>query len=133
MTYALFCALDLMNNKRTYNFLHRGSAVLMIIALCWLTVSTPFVYQQQKELAKHSKLADQSPLSATEEENGNQLGNNTEEKTPKSLTTFSEEYLHDHHRSDHLFSAALQYNKNEDAGIYTAYHGEPLVPPPNVA
>lgn len=105
----------------------------MIIALFWLTVSIPFVYQQQKELANYSKLADQSPLSATEEENGNPLGNSTEEKTLKSLTTFSEEYLHDHHKSDHLFSIALQYNTNEDAGIYIAYHGEPLVPPPNFA
>lgn len=103
----------------------------MIIALLWLTVSLPFVYHQQKGLANQSTLAEQSPLPATEEENGNPLGNNTEEKTPKGSTTFSEEYLHDHHKSDRLFSIALQYSKNEDGGIYIAYHGEPLVPPPN--
>ena len=107
----------------------------MIIALAWLTISAPFVFKNQKQLAKTSQInSSQSPLTGSEEENSNPLGNNTtEEKVPKSLTNFSEEYLHDHYRSDRLFSLALQYHKHEDAGIYIAYHGEPLVPPPNVA
>ena len=107
----------------------------MIVALVWLTISAPFVFENQKQFAKDSKTTStQSPLAGNEEENGNPLGNNnTEEKAPKSLNTFSEEYLHDHYRSAHLFSLALQYHKHENAGIYIAYHGEPLVPPPNVA
>lgn len=107
----------------------------MIIALIWLTISAPFVFENQKQLAKTSNTASvQSPLAGSEEESGNPLGsNNTEEKAPKSLNTFSEEYLHDHYRSDYLFALALQYHKHENAGIYIAYHGEPLVPPPNVA
>jgi hypothetical protein len=107
----------------------------MIIALTWLTVSAPFVLENQKQLSKFSKTSlNQSPLAGNDEESGNPPGNNsTEEKTPKTLNTFSEEYLHDHHRSDHLFSLALQYHKHQNASIYTAYHGEPLVPPPNVA
>jgi len=124
-----------MTRNKTYNRLHLISAVLMIIALAWLTISAPFVLENQKQLAKISKMSsDQSPLTTSEEESGNPLGNNnTEEKAPKTLNTFSEEYLHDHYRSDHLFSLALQYHKHENAGIYIAYHGEPLVPPPNVA
>lgn len=107
----------------------------MMFALAWLTISIPFVFENQKQLAKASKMTStQSPLAGSEEESGNPLGNNsTEEKVPKSLNNFSEEYLHDHYRSDYLFSLALQYHKHEDAGMYIAYHGEPLVPPPNVA
>jgi hypothetical protein len=124
-----------MTRNKTYTRFHLISAVLMIVALTWLTISAPFVFENQKQLAKISKMSsDQSPLAGTEEESGNPLGNNTtEEKAPKSLNTFSEEYLHDHYRSNHLFSIALQYYKHENAGIYIAYHGEPLVPPPNVA
>ena len=124
-----------MTRNKTYTRLHLISAALMIFALAWLTISAPFVFQNQKQMAKITKMSsDQSTLAGSEEENGNPLGNNsTEEKAPKSLNTFSEEYLHDHYRSDHLFSLALQYHKHENAGIYIAYHGEPLVPPPNVA
>ena len=124
-----------MARNKTYTRLHLISAALMIFALTWLTISAPFVFESQKQLTKTEKMpSDQSPLAGSEEENGNPLGNNTtEEKAPKSLNTFSEEYLHDHYRSDHLFSLALQYHKLKNAGIYIAYHGEPLVPPPNVA
>ena len=124
-----------MVKSRIYNRFHIVSAILMMIALAWLTISVHFVLETQKNLAKISKITlDQSPLAGTEEESGNPIGNNsTEEKAPKTLNTFSEEYLHDHHKSDHLFSLALQYHKHENAGIYIAYHGEPLVPPPNVA
>jgi len=124
-----------MVKSKIYNRFHIVSAILMIIALAWLTISAPFVLENQKQVAKVSKIPlDQSPLTGSEEESGNPIGNNnTEEKAPKTLNTFSEEYLHDHHVSDHLFSLALQYYKHENAGIYIAYHGEPLVPPPNVA
>ena len=124
-----------MTKAKIYSRFHIVSAILMMIALAWLTISVPFVLETQKNLAKISKITlDQSPLAGTEEESGNPIGNNsTEEKAPKTLNTFSEEYLHDHHISDHLFSLALQYYKHENAGIYIAYHGEPLVPPPNVA
>jgi hypothetical protein len=124
-----------MVKSKIYNRFHIVSAILMIIALAWLTISAPFVLENQKQVAKVSKIPlGQSPLTGSEEESGNPIGNNnTEEKAPKTLNTFSEEYLHDHHVSDHLFSLALQYYKHENAGIYIAYHGEPLVPPPNVA
>ncbi|HWN88142.1 MAG TPA: hypothetical protein VNM35_03735 [Chitinophagaceae bacterium] len=125
-----------MVKSKIYNRFHIVSAILMMIALVWLTISVPFILENQKRLAQVSKISlVQSPLAGSEEESGNPIGNNngTEEKAPKTLNTFSEEYLHDHHKSDHLFSLALQYHKHENAGIYIAYHGEPLVPPPNVA
>lgn len=105
----------------------------MILALLWLTVSTPFVFASQQELAKQDKMADtQSPLAGNEEEASNPFSSTTEEKNPGS-NSFSEEYLHDHYIADHFFSIDLQHAKCENAGTYVAYHGELLVPPPNAA
>ena len=67
------------------------------------------------------------------EEEANPFSGSTEEKAPKTLNSFSEEYLHDHHHSEYLFSIASQFHKGEDASTYVAYHGELLVPPPNKA
>ena len=119
--------------KELYNIYHRVSAVLMIVALCWLTVSAPFVYASQQEIAKqNSSIPADLPLAPTEEE-ANPLNGSTEEKAPKTLNTVSEEYLHDSHRSEYLFSLGSQFHKCESAGTYVAYHGELLVPPPNKA
>jgi cytoskeletal protein RodZ len=119
--------------QKTYNFFQKGSAIFMIVALLWLTVSAPFVFASQQELAKQDKIADtQSPLSGNEEEASNPFSSTTEEKNPSS-TSFSEEYLHDQHITDHFFLIATQYHNCVNAGTYIAYHGELLVPPPNVA
>lgn len=72
------------------------------------------------------------PLTENEEE-ANPLGNTTEEKAPNSLSSFSEEYLHDNHRSEYFFLIASQFHKCENANTYVAFHGELLVPPPNRA
>lgn len=119
---------------RTYNFLNLVSAVLMIVALLWLTISAPFVYAGQQEIAKQLKA--EKPATAlddTDEDATNPFGNNTEEKAPTNGSSFSEEYLHDHHKTDYFFSMVSQYHKCENAGTYVAYHGELLVPPPNAA
>jgi hypothetical protein len=103
------------------------------MALVWLTVSAPFVYAAQQELAKHQKTEKAAaPLAGTEEESSNPFGNNTEEKTPGS-NTFSEEFLHDHHINSHFLIEISQYHKSENADIYIAFHGELLVPPPNAS
>lgn len=68
-------------NKKPYNFFQLASAIIMMLALVWLTVSTPFVYASQQELAKQNKTANANVLGCTEEETGNSLGNATEEKT----------------------------------------------------
>jgi hypothetical protein len=118
--------------KNIFTFFQRVSACFMIVALLWLTVSAPFVFAAQQELAKQEKTSNNgSPLSGSEEETTNPLGNTTEEKAPSGSNNFSEEYLHDHHVDDHFFSIDLQYHKCENAGTYVAYHGELLVPPPN--
>lgn len=119
--------------QRIYTAFHITSGIIMILALLWLTISTPFVFAAQQELARQDRVSNTtSPLAGTEEEAANPFGNTTEEKAPSS-SSVSEEYLHDHHTSDHFFSIASQYHKCENADAYIAFHGELLVPPPNIA
>jgi hypothetical protein len=119
--------------RKIYSNSQLFSAVIMILTLMWLTVSTPFVYASQQELAKQHKMekAD-SPLTGNEEETSKPSGNNTEEKTP-SNTSLSEEFLHHNHKDDYFFSISLQYQKIDNADTYIAFHGELLVPPPNAS
>jgi hypothetical protein len=118
----------------TYSPLQLLSAVFMILALLWLTISAPFVIASQQQMAKYEKMADGDlPSPGNEEETANPFGNNTEEKSPTSSSSFSEEYLHDHHKAEQFFSIISLFHKCENAGTYIAYHGELLVPPPNAA
>ena len=117
-----------------YSFFLRVSAIMMIVALSWLTISAPFVFEQQQKIAKqNSSACADLPIAGTEEEAANPFSGSTEEKAPKTLNTFSEEYLHNHHQSEYFLTVASQFHKCENAGIYVAYHGELLVPPPNKA
>lgn len=121
-------------HQKKYSLLQQLSAIFMILALLWLTISAPFVIAAQQKITKQDKTEANatSPLAGNEEEAANPFGNTTEEKAPSS-TTFSEEYLHDHHKADYFFSIISRYHKCEDADTYVAYHGELLVPPPNAA
>jgi hypothetical protein len=106
----------------------------MILALLWLTISLPVVYASQQDLAKQNKMADAaSPIQPSEEEAANPFGNTTEEKTPNTGSSFSEEYLHNHHITEYFFIVASQFHSHFDADTYLAYHGELDVPPPDVA
>jgi hypothetical protein len=128
-----FVTAFMKKNKKIYNPLQLASAIFMILALTWLTISAPFVVASQQDQAKQDMVEKNTNLfSGNEEESANPFGNNTEEKAPGN-SSFSEEYLHDHHNAGHFFSIALQYHKCENAGTYIAFHGELHVPPPNVA
>jgi hypothetical protein len=122
-------------NKKPYNFLHKVSSLFMILTLLWLTVSTPFVASFQDEMAKQGiSLNDSSPETPDDEDASNPFGNNTEEKpasSNSSISSLSEEYLHDSHKAEYLFAVTSSYHKCENADTYTAFHGELLVPPPN--
>ena len=104
----------------------------MMLALLWLTVSTPFVFAGQQKITEHHQAADLNDNNPVNEEDSNPFGNTTEEKAPSGVS-LSEEYLHDHHSSDYYFFISSQYHKLDDAGVYVAFHGEMLVPPPNQA
>jgi len=95
----------------------------MIIALLWLTVSTPFVFAsqhaQQKEIQKQAG-TDKSPFSTT-----------TEEKNESSVGSLSE-YLHDLNSVNHHFVVLKRIYKCHTSDLYYAYHPELLSPPPEV-
>lgn len=121
-------------NRKIYSVSQLVSAVVMILALMWLTVSTPFVLASQQEQAKQHKMekSTSTPVADNEEEATNPFGNNTEEKTPNT-TSLSEEYLHTFHIISHFYTEVSQYHKHENSDVYVAFHGELLVPPPNAA
>ena len=118
-------------SSKIYSISQLASAVIMIMALMWLTVSTPFVYAFQQELDKQQKMEKAgSPVTGCEEETTKIPNSNTEEKTPGN-TSLSEEYLHNNHKADYFIYLSMQYQKCDNAGTYIAYHGEMLIPPPN--
>ena len=121
------------SNKTYYNF-QAISAICMILALLWLTVSIPFVNAAQQNLAKtEQKAQNTNAVADREEESANPFGNNTEEKAPNGSTNLSEEYLHDYHTHDAFFLVIMNCHNSENADTYIAFHGELLVPPPNAA
>ena len=130
MIYYLAAPSVMNRKKKTYNFIQLLSAVGMILALTWLTVSTPFVYANQLQQAKQEQSTGSSPL-CNSEDDCDPFGNSTEEKTPNS-TSFSEEYLHHSDHSTEFFAGASPNHLSQNAGTYIAFHGELLVPPPNV-
>lgn len=88
----------------------------------------------QQELAKQQKtLSAELPASDCDDETSDSgTNNNIEEKVP-TTTNLSEEFLHEHHTTQYFFSKKSEYHKLENSDTYTAFHGELLVPPPNVA
>ena len=61
--------LSMKENQKLYSQFQLVSAVFMIVALLWLTISAPFVYAGQQEIAKQDNVANNgSPLAGTEEE-----------------------------------------------------------------
>lgn len=126
----------MIKKPKYYNLAALVSAMFMILALVWLTISLPFVYGAKQNLDKvqTSQMADNNIPQDDSDDNNNPLGNSTEEKTPgNGFSNLSEEYLHDHHGSEHFFFEALLFHKLENTGTYLAFHGELLVPPPNHA
>jgi hypothetical protein len=118
--------------QKSYNIYRMASALLMVVALAWLTVSAPFVYASQQQAQKsHSAIENNNPVGGHEEEAPNPLNNTPEEKKPGSNNSFAEEFLHDLQSDDYLLNAHRLYHRAESGDDYIAFHGELLVPPPN--
>ena len=119
--------------QKTYTIFQLSSAVFMIVALLWLTVSLPFVYDNQQKQSQIDKIENTSSSAENNEDSSNPFGNTTEEKNPNNSNSLSEEFLHHHYSHDHFFSIASQSYKCVNVDTYIAYHGELDVPPPDVA
>jgi len=119
-------------NRTIYTIFQKASSIFLMLTLAWLTISAPFVAASQQQLAKQQKAFSLScPVSDSEDETAGSGNNTIEEKVP--CNTFAEEFLHDHPAAHYLSSETSTYHKLENAGAYTAFHGELLVPPPNAA
>lgn len=101
-----------------------ASALLMLLALLWLTVSTPFVYasQQKGAIEKASKVKDG--------QENNPLPGASEEKTETGVGSISE-YLHEVSLPVLPFTALVKFEKCHPADLYFAFHPELHCPPPD--
>jgi cytoskeletal protein RodZ len=117
--------------KKQNKLISYVSSIFMMLALAWLTVSLPFVYEAQ-QVREDYKSAAKQDLAGTEEDS-NPFSNTTEEKTPNNnnVNTPSEEYLHDHHSSETYIAVPSTEYKVEHASTYIAFHGELISPPPD--
>lgn len=104
---------------------HIGSSLLMILALLWLTVSTPFVYAADK-LAKQEV---QKQTGQCQEEDTNPFSNTTEEKNESGVNNLSE-YLHDVHLLERISVTLTKYYKCHLSDTYYAFHPDLHLPPP---
>ena len=121
-------------HNKSYSLFQKTTSIFLMLTLFWLTVSTPFVIAAQQEIAKHEKAkAAVTTSTGCDDENTEDSSNsNVEEKVP-GATNLTEEFLHEHHTAHYFFTVISLYHKLENADTYTAFHGELLVPPPNVA
>lgn len=122
------------NKRKIYTVFQLGSAIFMILALIWLTVSAPFVYDSQQFSLTQKNNPENNQTSNTDNENdtSSPFSNTTEEKN-SNTTSFSEELLHEHSIANYSTSIVTQYHICLNEDTYIAYHGELLVPPPNAA
>jgi hypothetical protein len=98
------------------------SCIIMVLALLWLTISLPYVYEAQ-QITKEV-VSDQGA------DNTGNLGNNsTEEKTESGSNSLSE-YLHDHNLLTYNSYDLCKGYKAHAHGLYSAYQPELILPPP---
>lgn len=103
---------------------HIISALVMILALLWLTVSIPFVYAAQQAQQEEVQMKGSS-------DNNNPFATTTEEKNESSVSTLSE-YLHDLNQANQHFITLTRLYKCHSSDLYFEYHIELISPPPEV-
>lgn len=113
-----------MRNKANQNIAKLVSCILMMLALAWLTVSTPFVYAGQQQVA-----AQKAAANGVDTKGSNPFANTTEEKTESGGNTLSE-YLHDAPVPFKEAPAQEEFHKCHSSDLYYAFHPELISPPP---
>jgi hypothetical protein len=98
----------------------------MMLALAWLTVSIPFVYNSQQQYQQVTQ------METGVEEEANPFANTTEEKSESGANTLSE-YLHDMHNQASYDVVLDKYSKCHPSDLYYAFHPELISPPPEFA
>jgi hypothetical protein len=112
--------------KYKYNIKQFVSSIAMMLALVWLTISTPFVYSAQQQVKSIGTVQN---ICADADDDTNPFANTTEEKTENGGNTLSE-YLHDMHQHLPYVAVAEKYSKCHPSDLYYAFHPELISPPP---
>ena len=106
-----------------------------MLMLVWLTISAPFVVDNQKMLAasdENMQQPDSGPGTENDAAEWDSFANNTtEEKTESGAGSFSE-YLHNTDELEHSLPGYLRHVCSQSSALYIAFHGELLSPPPEV-
>lgn len=113
-------------NQHIHTFRHLASAVMMLLALAWLTVCLPYVNKAQQNYVQFCKQAGKAVV-----DDNNPLCNTTEEKN-ESGTSLLQEYLHEMPEVTQNFITLAAYYKCHPSDLYHAYHPELVIPPPEV-
>lgn len=108
--------------KGTYSKGQIAAALLMLVTLLWLSVSTPFVYQSQQASATEK--------ASDAEQNNYQSPLPDEEKSQSGFSSINE-YLHEDRHEAQFTAVPLLFEKCHSSGLYVAYHPEQHCPPPN--
>src|SRR5688572_22322877 len=112
--------------KGIFNLANKVSSIFMLLALAWLTISLPFVFEDQLNLKELTSKADIIP---SPEEDTNPLTGTTEEKTEGGVNNLSE-YLHDLHLVAQHSSLIIKFYKCHPSDLYFEFHPELISPPP---
>jgi len=116
-------------SNEIFNRANKLTAVFMVTALLWLTVSIPFVTAaQQQQQAYSENIPSDKEVPGSEE--SNPFSNTTEEKAESGSNSLSE-YLHHIHELIHPAGPLHKHNCSHEFDVYVAFHGEMLCPPPN--
>jgi len=119
------------NNGRHINFI---VVISMMMTMLWLTVSLPFISESRIacNIGCKSSLSDNLMDTQGDDTGFSQTGA-SEEKESEASDNYNEEYLH------HFDGGALPGSTSGKTTMhdlaqnaYCAFHGELLVPPPNV-
>src|SRR5215217_3113876 len=108
---------------RAYSPLHRISSLLMMLALLWLSVCTPFVYAAQKGV----KATTEQQADCDEDA---PLTNTNEEKSEGGIS-LPQEYLHEPLHLHHPVVADRFEFHRYAADAHVSYHPDLISPPPD--
>jgi hypothetical protein len=119
------------NNGRHINFV---VVISMMMTMLWLTVSLPFIAESRMVFNIECKSSACDNLIDTQgDDTGFSQTGASEEKGSESSNNYNEEYLHHHDGGALLGSNSGKTTLHDLAqDAYCAFHGELLVPPPNV-
>jgi hypothetical protein len=110
----------------SFTIAHKIGSLLLMLALLWLSVSTPYVYRFQQKV----KAEKQAQTNAPDEDSEGSLNNNINEEKSESGPNTLQEYLHEPLHLEHPSLAQVNEYGHFEQKASIAYHPELISPPP---